>query len=131
MRGGVRAIPQTAASTPRPSPAPACGPSLSHAPQAIATALQEGKIVALKGIGGFHLMCDATNEAAVRALRDRKRRPKKPFAVMVANEASAVRIGAPSEAECALLRHTARPIVLVRADGGLAPSVAPAWPVSG
>jgi hydrogenase maturation protein HypF len=104
---------------------PACGPRLSHSIAEIATALREGKIVALKGIGGFHLICDAASETAVKTLRSRKFRLAKPFAVMVANGASAERIGAPSPAEQALLRQTARPIVLVRARSGLAPSVAP------
>jgi len=104
---------------------PACGPHLSHSMQDIAAALRDGKIVALKGIGGFHLLCDATNETAVHTLRRRKGRPRRPFAVMVANEACAEQMAAPSLAERALLRHTARPIVLVRARAGLAPSVAP------
>jgi hydrogenase maturation protein HypF len=104
---------------------PVCGPRLSHTIEEIATALRHGQIVALKGIGGFHLICDAANEAAVETLRLRKRRPAKPFAVMVANEASIKHIAAPTPAERALLRQIGRPIVLVRARAGLAPSVAP------
>ncbi len=104
---------------------PACGPRLSHPVEEIAAALRRGEIVALKGIGGFQLMCDAANEAAVEALRRRKLRSAKPFAIMVANEASVEHIAAPSARELALVRKIARPIVLMRARAGLAPSVAP------
>jgi hydrogenase maturation protein HypF len=104
---------------------PVCGPRLSHPVEKIAIALRHGQIVALKGIGGFHLLCDATNEQAVAMLRRRKRRLAKPFAVMVANEASLEHIAAPSAAERALVRGIARPIVLMRARAGMAPSVAP------
>jgi hydrogenase maturation protein HypF len=108
---------------------PACGPSLSHAIEDIADALLDGKIVAVKGIGGFHLLCDATNDTAVTALRMRKGRPDKPLAVMVASAACAEHFSAPSQAERALLRHVAAPIVMVRGGEALAPSVAPhrAW----
>ncbi|HEY0146105.1 MAG TPA: carbamoyltransferase HypF, partial [Methylovirgula sp.] len=104
---------------------PVCGPRLSHPIEEIATALRRGQIIALKSVGGFHLMCDAANEAAVEALRRRKLRPVKPFAVMVANGASVERIAAPSVPEMALVREIARPIVLMRARAGLASSVAP------
>jgi hydrogenase maturation protein HypF len=104
---------------------PACGPRLSHPASEIAAALHAGKIVALKGIGGFHLLCDATNETAVARLRLRKRRPAKPFAVMVAGEASLRPFVRPTLAERDLLGHSARPIVLIREGCGLAPSVAP------
>jgi hydrogenase maturation protein HypF len=104
---------------------PACGPRLSHSLEEISTALCRGQIVALKGIGGFHLLCDATNEAAVEKLRLRKRRPAKPFAVMVANAASAEHFADPTEAELALLADAASPIVLARLRDSLARSVAP------
>ncbi|WP_158913197.1 carbamoyltransferase HypF [Caulobacter sp. S45] len=104
---------------------PACGPSLSHPIETIAEALAKGRIVALKGIGGFHLMCDARNETAVAELRRRKRRDAKPFAVMVANPASVDQIAVPSAAEHALMALSARPVVLLRRREGLAPSVAP------
>jgi hydrogenase maturation protein HypF len=104
---------------------PLCGPRLSHPINEIAVALRRGHIVALKGLGGFHLLCDAANEAAVARLRDRKRRPAKPFAVMVANTASMHRVATPTRAERGLLQISARPIVLVRRASGLAPSVAP------
>ena len=70
-------------------------------------------------------MCDAHNETAVAELRRRKGREAKPLAVMVANAASAARIANLSEAERALLRSRARPIVIARSLGALAPSVAP------
>jgi len=104
---------------------PACGPRLSHGVETIAAALRAGDIVALKGIGGYHLLCDARNEAAVATLRLRKQRPRRPFAVMAANLASADLIAAPTEAERRLMADAARPIVLVRAGQGLAAGVAP------
>ncbi len=110
---------------PRPIGCPVCGPRLSHAIEAIVDALRAGKIVALKGIGGFHLMCDAANECAVAELRRRKTREAKPFAVMVANRASLDRIAAPTAAERRLLAQPARPIVLMQNRGVLAPSIAP------
>ena len=104
---------------------PACGPTLSHPIAEIAAALHRGCIVALKGIGGFHLLCDATNAEAVATLRRRKSRPAKPLAVMVANTASAGYFAAPSAAELALLSDAARPIVLVHGHAGLAAGIAP------
>jgi hydrogenase maturation protein HypF len=105
---------------------PACGPRLSHTIGAIAAGLLDGKIIALKGLGGFHLVCDAFNDAAVKTLRRRKSRPHKPFAVMVASADAADMIGAPTPAECALLGDPAGPIVMIKARVGLSPSVAPA-----
>ena len=104
-------------------------PSGSHpaAPivdEIIAT-IRNGGIVALKGIGGFHLLCDARNETAVAELRRRKGRDAKPFAVMVANAASATRAGAFGAEELRLLQSTTRPIVLVEKREEFAPSVAP------
>ena len=118
---------------------PACGPKLTfvpplhvveragHALDAAARALLDGKIVAIRGLGGFQLAVDATDEAAVRRLRVRKRREAKPFALMV-RDVSAVRMLADvSWAEEELLRSRERPIVLLRrrADAALASSVAP------
>ena len=105
---------------------PLCGPQLSHSIPDIAQALCNGSIVALKGIGGFHLLCDAANDGAVVMLRQRKQRPQKPFAVMVTNADSAERIAFITQTERALLQTAARPIVILRTRGMLAPSVAPA-----
>ncbi|HYE98347.1 MAG TPA: acylphosphatase, partial [Planctomycetota bacterium] len=90
-------------------------------------ALREGRIVAVKGLGGVHLACDAGDEAAVGELRRRKGRDSKPFAVMVKDVAAARRLARVSPAEEALLVSPARPIVLLRrAEGdGLPAAVAP------
>jgi hydrogenase maturation protein HypF len=128
-----------------PNACPACGPRLElRAPSGeavaaedpvarAATALREGRIVAVKGIGGFHLACDATSSPAVGRLRDRKRREEKPLAVMAANLAAAERLAALSDAERALLQSVERPIVLCprRPGSGLAPEVAPDSPLLG
>ena len=114
-----------------PTCCPACGPRLSHPPEEIAGWLAAGKIVALKGLGGFHLACDARDEAAVARLRAAKQRDGKPFAVMVAGLAEARALAEIEPAEAALLAGIVRPVVLVRRrpEGGLAPAVAPglAW----
>ncbi|KAA0022195.1 carbamoyltransferase HypF [Antrihabitans cavernicola] len=75
--------------------------------------LREGLILAVKGIGGFHLVCDATNPDAVDRLRERKHRPDKPLAVMAVDVAAARTIATISDREAELLRHPARPIVLL------------------
>ncbi len=97
---------------------------------ATASLLREGKIVAVKGIGGFHLVVDATNQEAVARLRVRKHRFGKPLAVMVRDLDAARRLCEVSDAEAALLTSTERPIVLLRALGspGLAAGVAPGVP---
>ncbi len=102
-----------------------CGPKLNWPVREAAAALREGKIVALKGLGGFHLLCDAHNERAVETLRRRKERDAKPFAVMVTNLASAERLAELGPAERVLLSERSRPIVLARSLGLLAPNVAP------
>lgn len=102
----------------------------------IATAagqLRAGRIVALRGLGGFHLAVDATSQAAVARLRERKHREAKPLAAMVNSLESLAHLGfTASEPERELLQSTARPIVLLRATGSgiagtgpLAPNVAP------
>lgn len=108
-----------------PIACPACGPKLTHQISDIVAALRAGKIVALKGIGGFHLMCDATNEATVAELRRRKAREAKPFAVMAANLAVLERIAIMTDNERVLIASPQRPIVLARDRGLLAPSIAP------
>ncbi len=125
-----------------PIACPDCGPQLAlwegagnvlatrdDALRATAAALGRGAIVAVKGIGGFHLMVDARDEAAVARLRQRKHRPEKPFAVMFASLAGVAAEAEFEPAEAALLASPARPIVLVRKGGAaLAASVAPRNP---
>ena len=102
---------------------PDCGPQLSlldSAGQPLAgdplaetlRRLRAGQIVAIKGLGGFHLACDARNAAAVAELRERKQREAKPFAVMGLNPAALAEFAAIGEGEQALLRSLAAPIVL-------------------
>jgi hydrogenase maturation protein HypF len=76
--------------------------------------LAQGKIVAVKGIGGYHLACDATDPLAVQRLRDRKQRGDKPFAVLVADLSSAHLIARVDDAEAALLTSPRAPVVLLR-----------------
>ncbi len=95
--------------------------------------LREGRILAVKGLGGYHLACDATCREAVAALRARKHRDAKPFAVMVPNLDWVERVARPTRAERDLLAEVSRPIVLVRRrpGGGLADDVAPGNPLVG
>ena len=88
--------------------------------------LQQGAIVAIKGIGGFHLACDATNPQAVETLRRRKHREAKPFALMVPDLESARRLCLVDEAAAQLLASPARPITLLprRDRGTIAEAVA-------
>jgi hydrogenase maturation protein HypF len=114
----------------QPIACPACGPRLqaldadgrpiaTDEPLAEAVAaLGRGQIVALKGLGGYHLACNAGDERAVSELRRRKERDEKPFALMVADLASARRIVEVSPAEEALLVAPRRPIVLLRRRPG-------------
>ncbi|MCF8365555.1 MAG: carbamoyltransferase HypF [Bacteroidales bacterium] len=85
--------------------------------------VESGKIVAIKGMGGFHLMCDATNEKAVSNLRQRKLREGKPFAVMFANIETVLKYADVSPAEKDFLHSWKRPIVLLLSRHSLAPSV--------
>jgi len=123
----------------QPNACPKCGPqvqlvdnqgNLINDSNAIAEAsqlLKQGKIVAIKGLGGFLLACDATNDSAVRALRQRKKRPSKPLAVMVATLEEAKRhcYVLPEEEE--LLTSSQSPIVLMiwREDSSVSREVAP------
>jgi hydrogenase maturation protein HypF len=79
--------------------------------------LQTGSIVALKGLGGFQLACDATNAAAVQALRARKVREEKPFALMASDLDTVRRYCTPGTQEIALLESSAAPIVLLSENG--------------
>jgi hydrogenase maturation protein HypF len=95
--------------------------------------LREGAIVAVKGLGGYHLACDATRSESVCRLRQRKKRDEKPFAVMVRDVAQAERLATLDDQERRLLGSVERPIVLVRRreGAGLAAEVAPGNPLVG
>ncbi len=129
----------------QPNACPACGPRLFAVDAGGRTldaadpigagvrVLRDGGIVALKGIGGFHLACDATSPSAVALLRRRKRRDEKPFAVMVGDLEAAEELAVLSEADRTLLTAIERPIVLVPRRGAsrLAPEIAPRNPLVG
>jgi hydrogenase maturation protein HypF len=115
-----------------------CGPKLSlvlpgsrRCGDAVAEAralLAQGAILAVKGLGGYHLACDATNETAVAELRRRKQREAKPFAVMVRDLDAARALADVEPVSALLLDGPRRPIVLLPRRGDLAPSVAPGAP---
>lgn len=129
----------------QPNACPDCGPSLELRTlvdsrpvegdplSATAALLMKGSVVAIKGLGGFHLACDALDSEAVRRLRARKLRDEKPFAVMVGDLAAARALAELSPDEEALLASPERPIVLVRAkvETGLAAEVSPGTPLLG
>ena len=104
-----------------------CGPALSSGIAEAAEALRRGEIVAIKGLGGYHLAALAGDEAAVATLRDRKHREAKPFALMTADLTGARRLCVTTPAEEDLLESPARPIVLLprRPDAPVAAAVAP------
>lgn len=105
---------------------PDCGPVLSRPVGDAAVDLLAGKILAIKGIGGFHLACRSDDEAVVTRLRTRKNRPAKPFAVMVADLDAAREIAEIDDAAAAALTSPSAPIVLVpRKPGAVADAVAP------
>ncbi len=125
-----------------PTACPACGPRLALLDaggrvldvidplQEAVAALQAGQIVALKGLGGYHLACDATSPETVSELRRRKARDAKPLAMMVRNLGAARQLCVVSDGEAALLQSVARPIVLLErrtspAGQGVADGVAP------
>lgn len=123
----------------QPNACPLCGPTLKLSDaqgEVIETEdiltrsiqlLQQGKIVAIKGLGGYHLACDATNNEAVATLRARKHREHKPFALMVKDVDAVRRICTVSTEEEKLLTGTVRPIVLLEklAECGLPEDIAP------
>jgi len=134
----------------QPTACPTCGPRLSCAHSLgsevafahAVDAVQRGEIVAVKGLGGFHLVVDAANTAAVARLRERKHRPTKPLAVMVRDLDAARSLCQVSDEEAALLASPEAPIVLLRKraapDGaggpggaGVADGVAPGNPYLG
>jgi hydrogenase maturation protein HypF len=127
----------------QPNACPRCGPKLQWWDEegivraegegsiiAAATAVRAGRIVAAKGLGGFHLLADARNQEAVMRLRCRKRREAKPFGLMAPDLATIQRCCVVSAAEENLLRSPAAPLVLLRRrpDAPVAPSVAPGNP---
>ncbi len=91
-----------------------CGPQLSLSVEEIAQHILQGRLIAIKGLGGYQIICDARNEHALSTLRERKNRKTKPLALMVANVESAERIVEISEQARILLESAARPIVLLR-----------------
>lgn len=130
----------------QPIACPACGPQLSFdGPDGVVTGtddalsaahrvLADGGVLAVKGVGGYHLVCDATNESAVALLRARKQRPDKPFALMVASvEVAESLVEVDAVAREALLSPAAPVVLLPRLDGMslVAPSVAPGNPLLG
>ena len=111
----------------QPNACPNCGPSLMLSIEKATQLLQEGRILAIKGLGGFHLVCDPFNDAAVRLLRERKKRSDKPFALMVPDVAAAEKFCTVSDAEGAALTSIRRPIVIIarRPDAALSQALAP------
>ena len=125
---------------------PDCGPRIwlagpdgvptesgSEAIEATARMLVRGGVVAIRGLGGYHLACDATSEAAVRQLRAQKVREDKPLAVMVLDLDEARELCHVGRVEERVLAGSERPIVLLRAReaSGLAPSVSPGLDTAG
>ena len=129
----------------QPNACPVCGPRVSvltpdgalvlaaDAIRCAADAIAAGQIVAVKGIGGFHLACDATSPPAVALLRTRKRRDEKPFALMVRDVAAARELAVVGREAQALLESVERPIVLLprRPLARIADGVAPGNPLIG
>jgi hydrogenase maturation protein HypF len=117
----------------QPNACPACGPELSAEIAEAQRRLAEGEILAIKGLGGFHLACDARNRAAVGRLRARKRRSDKPFAVMVRDLEAARELCAVDDAAAGALsgpRHAI--VILPRCEGaGLPGPIAPGNPTLG
>ena len=114
----------------QPNACPVCGPRLelwsatgeiifggNQALLAAAQMIRRGKIAAIKGIGGFHLMVDARNESAIRRLRERKHREEKPFALLFPSLASVKAVCQVASLEERLLRSPEAPIVLLRKIG--------------
>ncbi|NNC81570.1 MAG: carbamoyltransferase HypF [Acidimicrobiales bacterium] len=129
----------------QPVACPHCGPQLTHEREGHTTAgtdsvlaevhadLEGGLVVAIKGLGGYHLAVDATSDDAVAQLRARKGRAHKPFAVMVPDLDAARRVAEVDEDEAAVLSSATHPIVLLRAkkEASLSLLVAPGNPLVG
>ncbi|MBL8152636.1 MAG: carbamoyltransferase HypF [Anaerolineae bacterium] len=131
----------------QPTACPDCGPSVWYQPtaqpassvrgdlaiEAAQAAIRAGQVVAIKGLGGFHLACDATDDSALATLRERKGRVDKPFAVMARDLAQARRLAEIHDGEAALLESPQHPILLLRKRPGSPVSdlVAPGNPYIG
>ncbi|HAZ7573704.1 carbamoyltransferase HypF [Legionella sp. PATHC032] len=98
-----------------------CGPQLAMSVDEMAQRIREGEIIALKGLGGYQLICDARNEETISKLRLRKNREAKPFALMVANVKSAEEIAEVSCKVRLVLESRERPIVLLRKKRAILP----------
>jgi hydrogenase maturation protein HypF len=111
----------------QPNACPACGPALSASIEEAQRRLADGQILAIKGLGGFHLACDARNSAAVDRLRARKRRSDKPFALMVGNLQAARELCVVDEAAARALGGPRHPIVILPRceSAGLPEGIAP------
>jgi hydrogenase maturation protein HypF len=117
----------------QPNACPDCGPSITLSIEMAQQLLRQGGILAIKGLGGFHLVCDPFNDAAVRLLRERKKRSDKPFALMVPDVAAAEKLCFVSGAERAALASIRRPIVILqrRPGSSISESLAPGNPTLG
>jgi hydrogenase maturation protein HypF len=121
----------------QPNACPACGPALSAPIAEAQRRLADGEILAIKGLGGFHLACDARNPGAVGRLRARKRRSDKPFAVMVGNLDAARELCVVDDAAARALNGPRHPIVILprvpssMAGAGLPDAIAPGNPTLG
>jgi hydrogenase maturation protein HypF len=117
----------------QPNACPVCGPHIElrgvagEPLQAVRELLRAGHIIAIKGLGGFHLACNAEDDRAVRTLRERKRRVDKPFAVMAPNLAAVAQFCIVTDEEARLLEDCRRPIVVLdrREVSTISPAVAP------
>ncbi|WP_457635052.1 carbamoyltransferase HypF [Persephonella sp.] len=124
----------------QPNACPVCGPHITlyssdkkfitqkeEALEKTVRLLKEGNIIAVKGVGGFHLVCDATNDQALKKLRERKRRGEKPFAVMFRDINQIKEYAEITDFEEAVILSPERPVVIVRSkkETDLSPEVAP------
>ena len=100
-----------------------CGPQLSLSIEGCQAAITAGEIIAIKAVGGYQLICDATNETAIVKLRSRKNRAAKPFALMAADIPTVHRIAYLNADEQEVLTSQARPIVLLRKRDGILPEL--------
>jgi hydrogenase maturation protein HypF len=109
----------------QPNACSRCGPNISMPLELALEALRAGEILAIKGVGGYHLACDAGQAEAIATLRQRKGRPGKPFAVMVDSLERAAQLAELGPVEAKLLSSRPKPIVILRCRGVLPATVAP------